>query len=175
MALTTEVLPAPERPNSAVRPRPAAKVDVERESRRAGARYRPRASVSRRPAAGRCAGPADRRRAARSTRARSRPGSGAARRHRRPAFASGCRSPTAIVCVSPGMLDTKVIVAPNSPRLRAKRQDHAGDDPGRDQRQGDRQRTRRGCWRRACPRPPRAGGRPPRARGGSPAPSAESP
>ena len=43
------------------------------------------------------------------------------------------------VCVSPGMLETKVMVAPNSPMALAKHRIEPGDDAGQDQRQRDRE------------------------------------
>ena len=84
MTLTIEVLPAPDRPNSAISPLPVSKRGIEQEARRAGAGCR-RPSVIRCRAGGWRGAPSARRRAAPAWRSRSTPASGAGRRHRRPA------------------------------------------------------------------------------------------
>ena len=176
IALTTEVLPAPERPNSAVRPPSAGKMRRRARSCRAGARYRPRSS----PSVARQA-PADTPRhdlgsEQRRHRDRDRDeGQPQRRRDRRRAPGSRCRSPVGKVCVSPGMFETKVIVAPNSPRLRAKHSTMPAMMPGRISGRVISDEDPK-CARRRASRPPlRAGGRPRRATAGSPAPSAGTP
>ena len=113
MALTSVVLPEPERPNSAVTP-PSAPKRASRVKAPAGARRRPRARHSGPMPACDEAGQRLGREQRERRRRRPRSASGAARPRRRPAPGSACRW-RGRVCVSPGMLDTKVIVAPNSP------------------------------------------------------------
>ena len=86
-----------------------------------------------------------------------------------------CRSAVGIVCVSPGMLETKVMVAPNSPSALAKPSTAPASRPGHDQRQRDRREDDERDARRGSPRRLPAAGRPPRSKAGWRARAAESP
>ena len=107
--------------------------------------------------------------------ARPRPAPGARRRLRRRAPAAARRSPSDSVCVSPGMFETKVMVAPNSPSALANASTAPATMPGHASgrviaaEHAPRRRAERGRGLFE------ARGRRPRSTAGSRAPSAGSP